>query len=121
HTTLFRSDMNRHLPLQVRQTKIHSPVAAESRPQQTEQCLVLIDRQQLAVTQRPPFRGEAKTEDSDFRKKWFGHSRLLHRVSNREVSSVVRSRKETGWVRTIQQPGLKTPNSTTAKLKRRGF
>ena len=38
--------------------EVHAAVAAERRPQQREQRLVLVDRQQLPVAQRPPLRGE---------------------------------------------------------------
>src|SRR6266480_6156091 len=72
--------MNRGLALQVREAKIHAPVAAEGRTKQTEKCLVLIDGQELPVAQRPTFGGEAKAKNSDFREKWFCHDFLLPEV-----------------------------------------
>ena len=43
------ADVYRHAPAQVREREIHPPVAAEGRPQQREQRLVLVDGQQLAI------------------------------------------------------------------------
>src|SRR6266496_2523265 len=96
------TDMNRHPATKIGQGEIHAPITAERGTEQTEQRLVLVNRQKLSIAKRPTLGRKNKAHDSDFRKKWFGHSRLLRRVSNREVSSVVRSRKETGWLRMIQ-------------------
>src|SRR6266404_4261954 len=71
------ANMNRHLSAQIRQRKINAPIAAKRGPQQTEECLVLIYRQELAVTHRPTLRSEVETHYSDFRKKWFCHVFLL--------------------------------------------
>jgi hypothetical protein len=81
--------MNRDLPLEIRKGKVNAPVSAVGRAKQTEERLVLIDGQQLPVTQRPTFGGEAKTENSDFREKWFCHVFLL--LGN---SSKSRARKD---------------------------
>src|SRR5207248_2305909 len=70
--TLFAQRMttahvNRCLTNQIRQSKVHPPVAAISRTQQTEERLVLINRQQLTVAKGPTLGCEVKAEDSDFR------------------------------------------------------
>src|SRR2546421_12181675 len=74
------TDVNWRHSLQVWQPKIHAPVTPKRRAQQTKQRLVLINRQELTVTQRPALRRETETEDSDFREKWFCHDFLLHEV-----------------------------------------
>jgi hypothetical protein len=45
---------------QVRQRKVDPPVTPEAGAQQREHCLVLFDRQQLTVAQRPAFGANAK-------------------------------------------------------------
>jgi hypothetical protein len=74
--------VNRNSASQVRQPKIHSPVTAKRRAQQTKERLVLVDGQQLPVAKRPALGRKAETEDSDFREKWFCHDRYSLRVSS---------------------------------------
>src|SRR5712691_1734175 len=68
------TNVNRDTTSQVRQAKVDAPVAAEGRAQQTEERLVLINGQQLSVTQRPALRRKNETHDSDFRQEWFCHN-----------------------------------------------
>src|SRR5437588_2462859 len=68
--------MDRRAALKVRQAEVHPPVAAIGRAEQREQRLVLVDRQQLPVAQRPTLRREAEGHDPDLRQKWFGHPAL---------------------------------------------
>src|SRR5436190_22462783 len=68
-----RSHVNRHATYQVREAKVHAAVAAIGGAEEGEERLVLVDRQQLPVAERPPLRREAKTHDSDFGKKRFSH------------------------------------------------
>ncbi len=67
------SPMDRHATPKIGQREIHPSVAAVGRPQQREQRLVLVDRQQLAVAQRPALRREPEGHDPDFRQERFCH------------------------------------------------
>src|SRR5437016_1064873 len=67
------TDVNRDIALKVGQREIHPPVAAIGGAEEREQRLVLIDRQELPVAQRPALGGEAKGHDADFGEKWFRH------------------------------------------------
>src|SRR5687767_5301190 len=67
------ADVDRGASALVRQGKVDAPVAAECRAEQREERLVLVDRQQLPVAERPAFRGENKTHDPDFRQEGFSH------------------------------------------------
>src|SRR5215213_4239124 len=67
------ADMNGRAPAVVGQRKVDTPVAAERRAKQREQRLVLIDRQELPVAQRPALGGEDEGHDPDFRQKWLSH------------------------------------------------
>ena len=49
------------------------PVAAEGRAEQREQRLVLVDRQQLAVRERPALRREVEAHDLEFAEERGGH------------------------------------------------
>src|SRR5438552_17878965 len=57
------ADVNRDPALQIRQSKIHSPVTAIHGPQQRKQRLVLIDRHQLSIAHGPALRRKIKTEN----------------------------------------------------------
>src|SRR6185295_1171446 len=59
------TEMDRYPALQVRQRERRLPVAAVHRAEQREQRLVLRDRQELAVTERPALRRERPGEDAD--------------------------------------------------------
>src|SRR2546423_5156930 len=65
--------VNRHISLEIRQAEIYAPIAAVGGPEQREERLVLVDRQQLPVAERPTFWREAEAHDSDFGKEWFSH------------------------------------------------
>src|SRR5947207_5648340 len=65
--------VNRRSALQVRQGKIGLAVPAISRAEQRKERLVLVDRQQLPIAQRPAFRRELETHDSDFAQEGFSH------------------------------------------------
>src|SRR5688500_7511323 len=67
--------MDRDPATAVRQGEVHPPVAAPVRAQQREQRLVLVDRQQLAVAQRPSLRREAEAHDSDLSEERLSHGR----------------------------------------------
>src|SRR5271170_7659020 len=54
--------MRRHLALQVRQRKRLNAVAPVGRTEDGKQCLVLGDRQDLTVAERPTFRREAEAK-----------------------------------------------------------
>src|ERR687887_268893 len=54
-------------------------VAAEGCAQQREQRLILVDRQQLAVAQRPALRREVEAHDPDLRQERLRHPYLLGR------------------------------------------
>ena len=54
------ADVDRRAAAQVGQREIDSSIAAKGRAQQREQRLVLIDGQELAVTQRPALRREIR-------------------------------------------------------------
>src|SRR5438105_13508622 len=65
--------MHRSSSLEIGQTERHSPIAPIGSSKQREERLVLIDGQQLAITERPPFGREIETDDLDFAQKWFRH------------------------------------------------
>src|SRR5215213_7807522 len=65
--------MNWRAPAVVGKRKVHAPVTAEGRAEQREQRLVLVDRQELPVAQRPALGSEDEGHDPDFRQKWLGH------------------------------------------------
>src|SRR6266571_6519721 len=69
------ADMDRHPALQIRQREIDAAITAISSAQQRKQRLVLVDGQQLAVTQSPALRRKVKTKDLDFGQEWFSHYR----------------------------------------------
>src|SRR5438477_257729 len=69
--------MDRYSASQVRQPEINATVTAISRPKQRKERLVLVDRQQLSIAERPAFRWKDKTHDADFGKKWFSHGSLI--------------------------------------------
>ena len=68
------ADVDRRPALQVRQGEVRLPVPAEGGAEQREQRLVLVDRQELPVAQRPALRGEHEAHDPDLRQERFGHS-----------------------------------------------
>src|SRR4051794_9731382 len=70
---MARAHMHRRAALQVGKPEIDAPVAAIGGAEQREQRLVLIDRQQLSITECPPLGWETKRHDSDFREKRLGH------------------------------------------------
>src|SRR6266576_348847 len=65
--------VNRRSTLQVRQRKSGLAIPAISRAEQGKERLVLVDRQQLSIAQRPAFRRELETHDSDFAQEGFSH------------------------------------------------
>jgi hypothetical protein len=65
--------MDRRPSAQIRQSKIHPPVAAVSGAEKREERLVLVDGQELSVAKRPTFWREHEAHDSDFGKEWFSH------------------------------------------------
>src|SRR4051794_6364134 len=67
------ADVDRRLTLQVWEREVDPTVPAERRPEQREQRLVLVDWQELTVTQGPPFRGEPEAHDPDLGQEWFRH------------------------------------------------
>src|SRR5437588_11261334 len=69
--------VNRRTSLQVWQPEVNAPIAAVGCAEQTEERLILIDRQKLPVAERPALRWKHETHDSDFRQEWFGHRFLL--------------------------------------------
>src|SRR5687767_9521638 len=75
------ADMDRCATAKIGKREVDASIAAKSSAEQREQRLVLINGQQLTVTQRPTLRRENETHDSDFREKWFCHVFLLHRVN----------------------------------------
>src|SRR4051794_38473998 len=70
------SDVDRQAALEVRQRKVRLPVAAEGRAEQREQRLVLIDRQELTVRQRPSLRREDEAHNPDLGQERLGHRDL---------------------------------------------
>src|SRR5919201_2184601 len=58
-------EVDRHLSSQVRDRERRLTVAPVHRPEEREERLVLVDRQGLAVGQRPPFRGEVEGHHPD--------------------------------------------------------
>src|SRR5258708_8798361 len=79
--TLTQPDAVAHVDwrtaLQVGQGKRGLPITAISGAENREQCLILVDGQQLAVTKSPSLRREIPTDDLDFSQKWLGHTDLL--------------------------------------------
>src|SRR5438105_9038713 len=73
--------VDRHVPAQVWQREVYTPIAPESRAEKREERLILVDRQELSVAHRPTFRREAEAHDSDFGKEWFSHGKLPIEVS----------------------------------------
>src|SRR4051812_18369742 len=69
------ADVNGRPCPQVRKREVDSAIAAESRAQQREERLVLVDGQELAVAQGPSLRGKHEAHDPDFRQKRFCHPR----------------------------------------------
>ena len=67
------ADVDRRAAAQVGQREVDPAVAAEGRAEQREQRLVLVDRQQLPVAQRPALGREDEGHDPDFGQEWFGH------------------------------------------------
>src|SRR3954451_9723786 len=67
------ADMDRRPAAQVGQTEVDAPVAAEGGAEQREQRLVLVDREQLSVGQRPPLGRKHKRHHPDFREQRLGH------------------------------------------------
>src|SRR5271167_675332 len=65
--------MHRQLGLQVRKREIDPSVAAILGAKQREQGLVLVDRQELAVTKRPAFWREVEAHHGDLAEKWSTH------------------------------------------------
>jgi hypothetical protein len=59
--------------LKVRQRERRDAVAAVGRAEQREQRLVLRDRHDLPVAERPAFRGEGEREDGNLSEKWISH------------------------------------------------
>jgi len=58
-------DMDRHPALQVGEPERHPAVATVGGPEDREQRLVLVDRQQLAVAEGPTLRWEVPADDLD--------------------------------------------------------
>ena len=56
--------------LQVRQSEVHSAVAAVGGAQNRKQRLVLVDGLQLSVAERPSLGRKIPTDDFDFGQKW---------------------------------------------------
>ena len=71
------SHVDRCAPPQIRQSEIHPTIPTEGRSKQREQRLVLVDRQQLPIAQRPPFRREHEAHDPDLAQKRLRHIFLL--------------------------------------------
>ena len=69
--------VERRAPAQVGQREVGLPVAAIHGAEEREERLVLVDRQQLPVTERPAFRRKDERHNSDFGKKWIRHRRPL--------------------------------------------
>ena len=69
------ADVNRGAPAVVRQGEVYPTVTAEGGAEQREKRLVLVDRQQLSIAQRPSTRGKREGHDADFAQKGFGHDR----------------------------------------------
>ena len=57
------ADVDRRAAAEIGQREVCLPVASEGRAKQREQRLVLVDRQQLAVTGRPTLRRKAEGHD----------------------------------------------------------
>ena len=70
---MARAGMDRHAPLQIRQAEIYPAIPPECRAEQGEQGLILVDRQQLPVAQRPTPRRKYETHQANF-----GQKRLCH-------------------------------------------
>lgn len=60
------SVMDRRAPLKVWEREVRLSVAAERRTEQSKQRLILINRQELPIAQRPTSWGEVETHDADF-------------------------------------------------------
>jgi hypothetical protein len=67
------ANVHRRAASEVGQGKVNPAIASVRRSQEREKRLVLIDRQQLSVAQRPAFRGEDEREHPNFSEKWFSH------------------------------------------------
>src|SRR4030095_16721504 len=63
--------------LKVRQPEGGDAVAAVRGAKQREQRLVLGDRHDLPVAERPPLRGEGEREDRNLSEEWISHRRVL--------------------------------------------
>ena len=63
--------MNWDSTAKIRKREICLPVAPVRCAKECEQCLVLIDRQELPVAKRPPFGREIKRYDFYFTKEGF--------------------------------------------------
>src|SRR5687768_6043467 len=98
--------MHRSAPLEVREREIRLPVPAVRRAQQGEQCRVLREGQQLAVTPGPSLRREVEGEDANFCDEWVCHRDLLvidRRVGPRSRFSDVRLEVQ-GGIKLISSP-----------------
>ena len=87
------ADVDRRAASKVGQGEVDPAVAAERRSQQREQRLVLVDRQQLTVAQRPSLRGELEPHDPDLGQEWLGHAQAPLMVRCRSSST------RTSWPR----------------------
>ena len=67
------ADMHRHASLQIGQREVGLAVAAIGRAQQREQRLVLVDRHQLTVAERPTLGRKIEGHDLDLGEKRLGH------------------------------------------------
>src|SRR5690348_16609095 len=67
------ANVHRHAALQVREGEVYSSVAAIGGAENGKQRLVLIDRQQLPITESPAFGRKIPTDDFYFAQKWFRH------------------------------------------------
>jgi len=65
--------VNRHAAAKIWQREGRLPIPSISSAKQSEQRLILINWQKLAIAQGPPFWREVKTNDLDFGQKWLGH------------------------------------------------
>jgi hypothetical protein len=71
------ADVDRGARPQVREREVHPSISPESGSEKGEQRLVLVDRQQLSVAQRPALRGELEGHHADLREERLGHGHLV--------------------------------------------
>jgi hypothetical protein len=68
------SHMDWHTSLEIRKRESCLAIAAVHRPKQREKGLVLVDRQELTVAERPALRGKIPTDDLNLSEKWGSHT-----------------------------------------------